>query len=286
MAEDLRQLPPSGHTRARGLVSSRRSGSRIDAKTFAPPDSLADVVESFWVGRWDLPDHDPHVTELLGDPCVHVVAERGHSRVVGVWTRRWVNRLQGKGFVRAVKLRPGAVRAFFSCSASTLTDTLGPLDALDGAPRSDAFEATILDPESDAEAFAHFRDILEGLRRHDDDDEMHHAIAIAEQLRDPSLCTVNGLAPSAGMNIRALQRLFKNHVGAPPKTLLCRVRLQEAALAIEKGEVPNFARLAVDLGYTDQAHLSRDFRIAVGVTPKELQLRFNNDNNNNNNNNA
>jgi AraC-like DNA-binding protein len=59
-------------------------------------------------------------------------------------------------------------------------------------------------------------------------------------------------------------------VGAPPKWLIRRVRLQEAALRIERGDGPSLAGLAAELGYADQAHLARDFKRAVGKSPGEF----------------
>src|SRR5690606_24822112 len=87
--DGLEETRPDGHGRSRGLVSGRRSGSRVESRTFAPPPALACVVECFWVARWDLRGQDPHVVELLADPCVNVAFEAGESRVVGVSTRLW-----------------------------------------------------------------------------------------------------------------------------------------------------------------------------------------------------
>src|SRR5688572_18740578 len=87
----LVETRPTGAGRARGLVSSPASGHRVEARTFAPSNDLADVIGAHWVGRWDLRGQAPHTTELLGDPCVHIVFEqsdqRHESRLVGVWTR-------------------------------------------------------------------------------------------------------------------------------------------------------------------------------------------------------
>lgn len=270
MAPDLEELPPTGHGRARGLVSSRRSGSRVEAHTYAPPGDLRDAVECFWVGRWDLRGQEPHVTELLGDPCVHVVAEQGQARVVGVWTRRWVRRLEGVGMVRAAKLRAGAVRAFVREPAVTLTDRLVPLSEVLPVEAA-AFEQQVLSPANDHEAFDRFAAVLRALRDPSVAPRVAEAVAVAELLRDPELLTVEQLADRAGLGMRALQRLFREHVGAPPKSLLRRIRLQEAALCIERGEARSLAQLAAELGYTDQAHLSRDFKAVVGMSPRQLE---------------
>jgi len=56
-------------------------------------------------------------------------------------------------------------------------------------------------------------------------------------------------------------------VGASPKWVLRRARLHEAAARADEGAGIDWARLAADLGYADQAHLTRDFTAAVGSPP-------------------
>jgi AraC-like DNA-binding protein len=46
-----------------------------------------------------------------------------------------------------------------------------------------------------------------------------------------------------------------------------RARLHEAALRADEGGDVDWASLAADLGYADQAHLTRDFTATLGVPP-------------------
>jgi AraC-like DNA-binding protein len=48
-----------------------------------------------------------------------------------------------------------------------------------------------------------------------------------------------------------------------------RYRLHEAAEQLAAGEVVDWPRLALDLGYFDQAHFIKDFKTIVGRTPAE-----------------
>ncbi len=73
----------------------------------------------------------------------------------------------------------------------------------------------------------------------------------------------------ASTSVRALQRLFRRFVGVGPKRVLQRYRLQDAADLIDTGQVDDLASLAVDPGWFDQSHSSRDLRDAVGVTPSD-----------------
>jgi AraC-like DNA-binding protein len=67
--------------------------------------------------------------------------------------------------------------------------------------------------------------------------------------------------------MRRLQRLFSDYVGVGPKWVIRRYRLHEAAARAADGAGLDLVRLAAELGYADQAHLTRDFTAMVGVPP-------------------
>jgi transcriptional regulator GlxA family with amidase domain len=82
-----------------------------------------------------------------------------------------------------------------------------------------------------------------------------------------ALIRVDQVAADSAMTVRTLQRLFTTYVGVGAKAVLARFRLQDAVAAMDAGEVEQLAELAVELGWFDQAHFSREFRSVVGVTP-------------------
>jgi AraC-like DNA-binding protein len=245
----------------------------VEAHRFAAPDALRGVVEVFWTGSWDLRGQAPHVTELLSDPCVNFVFEEGGahagSRLVGVWTQLWRRTLEGRGRVRGVKLRAGAVRAFVDAPAVRFANRIVPLgDVFAGVAK---LERAVLGPEDDADGFAAFEAWLVAQRRRADEDDIALAVALVERIaKDRDITTVDRLAVVAGMGPRSLQRLFREHVGASPKWVIRRYRLQEVALRIERGDRATLTDLAAELGYTDQAHLARDFKNAVGKSPTDF----------------
>ena len=75
------------------------------------------------------------------------------------------------------------------------------------------------------------------------------------------------MSVASGLTARSLQRLFAEYVGVSPKWVMRRARLHEAAQRASGGEPIDWAELAADLGYADQAHLSRDFTATLGVSP-------------------
>jgi AraC-like DNA-binding protein len=84
---------------------------------------------------------------------------------------------------------------------------------------------------------------------------------------DPGLRRVTSLADVFGIPERRLQRLFAEYVGVSPKWVMRRARLHEAALCADAGGDVDWATLATDLGYADQAHLTRDFTATLGMPP-------------------
>ena len=75
------------------------------------------------------------------------------------------------------------------------------------------------------------------------------------------------LAANEGVGVRLLQRRFADHVGLGPKTVIRRYRLYEAAERARRGAPPDWARLAAELGFSDQSHLTREFTAVIGVPP-------------------
>ena len=84
---------------------------------------------------------------------------------------------------------------------------------------------------------------------------------------DRTITRVDQIADQFTMPARQLQRLFREYVGVTPKWVIQRYRLIEAAERLAAGAVADFAGLALDLGYADQAHFIRDFKKIVGRAP-------------------
>ncbi len=71
--------------------------------------------------------------------------------------------------------------------------------------------------------------------------------------------------------MRAVQRLARRSIGLPPLAVIRRYRLQEAAQRLREDPELPIARVAAELGYADQAHLSTDFRRTLGRAPREYR---------------
>jgi AraC-like DNA-binding protein len=98
--------------------------------------------------------------------------------------------------------------------------------------------------------------------------------AVQRVIEDPGLHRVDTLADRVHLSVRQLQRLFSDHVGISPKRVIRRYRLREVSQRLDEGAAVNWGRLAAELGYADQAHLTRDFAAVFGEPPTRYAQRY------------
>jgi len=97
---------------------------------------------------------------------------------------------------------------------------------------------------------------------------------VATVVVDPDITRVDQLASCSGTSVRRLQRLFAAYVGVSPKWVIRRYRLQEVTERMARGDTADWAGLAAELGYADQAHFTRDFTGVFGETPAQYARRY------------
>jgi AraC-like DNA-binding protein len=79
------------------------------------------------------------------------------------------------------------------------------------------------------------------------------------------------LARHAGLSRFELVRTFRSQVGLPPHAYQLDLRVAHARTLLTQGQPP--AEVAAECGFADQAHLTRTFKRAVGVTPAQFRSR-------------
>jgi AraC-like DNA-binding protein len=94
-------------------------------------------------------------------------------------------------------------------------------------------------------------------------------------IADRTITKVDDIVNRFAINKRTLQRLFRRYVGVSPKWVIQRFRLHQAAGQLDEGKVEDLTRMALDLGYFDQAHFIKDFKTVVGKTPAEYARKVN-----------
>jgi AraC-like DNA-binding protein len=252
----------------RGVLRPDAAAGLVVLRRHPPAAALAPYVEFYWNPRWDLRGREAHEQKVLAHPNVHLVFEEPEPRVYGVQRDVFHRVLRGRGQAFGVKFRPGAFRPFADGPVSALADRAVPAAGVFG-PAAVELNTRILERDDLAEMAA-LADafLLELVPRAAADPRVPRVAALVERITAaPQLFRVDALAGELDMPVRRLQRLFAEYVGASPKWVLRRARLHEVAARADAGADVDWARLAADLGYADQAHLTRDFTATVGSPP-------------------
>lgn len=256
----------------RGVLHTRLGAGAFEHVRQAPAPALAPFVEHYWCVRWDLRGKPAQLQETLPHPNVQLVVERGEARVWGVHAGRFRRVLEGRETVFGVKFAAGGFRPFLGRAVGTLANRSLLAREVLGAG-IDAIVPAI--PAcADLAAMAALIEPLLLARLPPPDPLAAQARAlVAQAANERELMRAEQLAERAGLGLRALQRLFRDYVGASPKWVIQRYRLHEAVAQLQAGHELAWAELALALGYYDQAHFIRDFRRLVGCAPADYARR-------------
>jgi AraC-like DNA-binding protein len=260
--------PAEATTSQRGVLDPQAAARHFRLTRYAPSRDLAHLVERHWVVEWDLRGRPPFTQGIVTHPSVNLAFEPHYALVFGVVTGRSDHRLEGKGKVAATKFRPGGFHPFMPVPAVTLTDRVVELDEAFG-DGTEGLRERVAGAGGDRDQIAVIEAFLRARRPPRD----AHVETIGRIMRlvlaEPELIRVEHLVEHTGLSARTLQRLFREYVGVSPKWVLRRVRLHEAAERIAEEPETDWAMLALDLGYFDQAHFIKDFKAVVGRSPAE-----------------
>jgi methylphosphotriester-DNA--protein-cysteine methyltransferase len=105
--------------------------------------------------------------------------------------------------------------------------------------------------------------------------EQHYAVSTALEFfrQHQAGPRVRETAKYLGLSQRRFIQVFKTEVGMTPKLFSRIQRFQQIRSFIQQTPAPNWADLAVDLGYFDQSHLIREFLEFSGFTPTDYVNR-------------
>ena len=240
---------------------------------YEPDPAVRQWLRVFWIPVWEVPEGESREQRILTYPLCLLSISAEYARLIGPRTTAARVTLSGSGWTFGVMVRPGAGRTLLGRDVSTLANR--HLDLADVPLLADLVPG-----------------VRELMREHPAVPEVHAAVqqlvqerftllgpdtreaALANRVaarveEDPDIVSVASLADAVGLNERTLQRLCGRFLGVTPQWLIRQRRLQDAGQELRSG-YGSLSGIAAGLGYSDQAHFSRDFRRATGWTPGEF----------------
>ncbi|MGI8334426.1 helix-turn-helix domain-containing protein [Actinomadura scrupuli] len=141
---------------------------------------------------------------------------------------------------------------------------------LAAARAGDGLQQTLLELFDDVLGQIHTRPTPADVAAHDTDRAIVSAAREAIHAGHPAAHALFPLAALLAVSPFRLSRAFSRQMGVSVTRYRNRVRVSRALQRLEQGDT-SLALLAVDLGFADQAHLSRTVRQHLGHTPTALR---------------
>ncbi len=235
-----------------------------------PTSTLQADVACVWFDDRVRPATDRREQLVVPDGCVDIVWVRGRPpSVAGPATVPVTVPLPPDAVLLGLRFKPGSAPAFLNAPADALLNADVPLRSLwgDAAERLwDELEAT----PSIAQGLAALQRAVEAQRQVDSDSLVAEAVA---QLRREPEVRVRDLGDRFGISERQLLRRFSNAVGYGPKVLARVLRFQHfmQLLYAPRTQSWDLTRMAVECGYADHAHLTRECSDLAGRPPSVLR---------------
>lgn len=255
----------------------------MDLRQRTPGPPLSGFVEVLWSFQGVAPSHK--LERLLPDGSVELVIDLAEDRtriydrydhqrsetlpgciVSGPHSQFFIIDTAGQCSTVGVHFKPGGAYPFLGLPTGELHDLHVSLDALWGG-----FARELRDRLLESSTMEGRLRILEQalLVRATRTLALHPAVrfALGQFQGGPQIRTIAEVTEQIGLSPRRFIEVFREQVGMTPK-LFCRVRrFQQAVCAIGAGRRVDWAGVALDCGYFDQAHFIHDFREFSGLSP-------------------
>jgi AraC-like DNA-binding protein len=255
----------------------------MDVQTFQPGPLLSRFVESFWLHRQEvrsrvrdrgLPSGTAQLIIDLGGNGLwvphHSPASRSHDTISALFngadTTYNIHEADRSVYRIGVDFKPGGAYPFFAPPASELLNAHVSLEALWGVRASELREQLMAAPTVAARCQALEHALLAHAVR---PLEQRPAVAFAlgAFVRAPRLRTIAEVVDQTALSHARFIAVFRDEVGLSPKQF-CRVRRFRRVLLHTWNEPRlDWARVALECGYYDQAHLAHEFQQFAGVSP-------------------
>lgn len=252
----------------------------------APP--LDVLVETLW--DWDMPQAAHKYERVLPQPGAQLIINL-HEDQTRVYTDDAERRcLRSSGSVLGgpqlcsqiidtaeqirvlgVVFRPGGAGALIGEDMAALEGRDVALPDLFGRPAATLRQRLLETPEPTCRLALLERWLRERMQQPELDPCVAHALTWLEQT--PQAARIGWLVRETGVSEHRLGRLFRRQVGYGPKQYARLLRFRAVVARVHGHPRVDWAAVAADGGYCDQAHLAHEFRRFAGITPGEFMAR-------------
>lgn len=238
-----------------------------------PPEALASHFKCLWVHR--MPAGAPANIAVVPDGCSDIIWSSKGLALVGPDRVAALITVPAGETIIGARFRVGAAASWLRTPLHEITGRTVPLDVLWGRS-TDETDTRIREA---ADVPERLRVLAADLVRrrgtaHSPPADLAACVARIEADQLTSGDPIRALLREIGISERTLRRHCHEHLGYGAKTLDRILRLQRFLTACRCRPANTLASLALEAGYTDQAHLAREARALTSFTPREIKLQL------------
>lgn len=243
---------------------------------FEPPEELRDTIKCFWYNKRDFGPL-PAAFEVVPDGYAEIIFHFGTG--CSISTNEGLQPLPSP-FMMGLLNQPAHFYAqdileiiAIRCFPWTVFDLLGLKPNKGGVH---ILEHPIARLHTTLNEYIHAGKIEEAVtlvqqyfldaRSHVPTDSMLFKAGLAMRKANGTM-PVSQVAAAAHATVRTLERKFRQSAGHTVKDVSGLMRFEQVRNQLWLNPDANLAGLALELGYTDQSHLSREFKRYTGATP-------------------
>ena len=222
-----------------------------------------------------LPANHAGSISVVPDGCVDIVWTDGFLHVAGPDLTAATPLFEPNTTIVGVRFQPGAARSWLGLPMSEIVGLQVDLGDLWGAVAPD-ISKRIEDARSVEERSAVLQQELLRLVSDKEEPARDAAAVFGLMQSDPkeSGTTISTILDRLDTSPRTLRRRCHEHFGYGPKTLDRILRFQRLLVLARRSPQASLADLTYDVGYADQAHMSREVRELTGLSAKAFVSRL------------
>jgi AraC-like DNA-binding protein len=212
--------------------------------------------------------------QIVPDGCMDILWTGRELQVAGPDTRAVTQTMPIGATIVGARFRPGIAPKWLRVSAAEVLNARVPLEEFWQRDARDLADQLLQSEPAEAASMLESA-LLQRLPRVDAPDPALHIIRkVAIRDEEQSVPLIQRLIEELGWSERTLRRRCNEAFGYGPTALAQILRFQRFLHLLRRSSA-KLAALALDAGFADQAHLSREVRRLSGLTPGELMMQLN-----------
>jgi AraC-like DNA-binding protein len=258
-------------------------------RTYRPAPALAPYIDCFWILRSEsnpfvgpeplIPDGSIELIFNLGAPYERFVPAKPAEKVfvkgshmVGERTEPFLVEQLGAIDHVAVRFKPGGLYPFMRAPVSELTNQIVDAELiLDLEPRE--LEERLFEARSDVARIDLLEKVLLSRLRGPDAREILARTATQLLAGTNGSISMGELCAYLDCDYKQLERTFLSVVGVRPKFFARLTRFVAVVDALKAASSQSWTRIALDFGYYDHAHFTREFKAFTAFPPSQFGVR-------------